>query len=82
MAGSLDGSLVYPHKVGLASHIRNGNFGEVCRLLPRSWQASPRPRSAPVLVVRSVAARTLALGPGQSCNQGRSERVQSTSEHP
>jgi hypothetical protein len=20
-----------PHKVGLASHIRNGNFGEVCR---------------------------------------------------
>jgi hypothetical protein len=30
VAGSLDGSLVYPHKVGLASHIRNANFGEVC----------------------------------------------------
>jgi hypothetical protein len=30
VAGSLDDGLVYPHKVGLASHIRNGNFGEAC----------------------------------------------------
>ena len=27
---SRDSGLVYLHKVGLASHIRNGNFGEVC----------------------------------------------------
>jgi hypothetical protein len=29
VAGSPDSGLVYPHKVGLASSIRNGNFGEV-----------------------------------------------------
>jgi hypothetical protein len=28
VAGSPDGGLAYPHKVGLASHIRHGNFGE------------------------------------------------------
>jgi hypothetical protein len=32
VADSPDSGLVYPHKVGLASHIRNGNFGEVCKL--------------------------------------------------
>ena len=31
VADSPDSGLVYPHKVGLASHIRNGNFGEVWR---------------------------------------------------
>jgi hypothetical protein len=34
VAGSPDGGLAYPHKVGLASHIRHGNFGEVC---PLAW---------------------------------------------
>ena len=29
MAGSPDSGPVYPHTVGLASHRRNGNFGEV-----------------------------------------------------
>ena len=27
---SPDIGMKYPHKVGLGSHIRNGNFGEVC----------------------------------------------------
>ena len=30
VADSPDSGLVYPHKVGLPSHIGNGNFGEVC----------------------------------------------------
>jgi hypothetical protein len=30
VADSPDSGLVYPHKVGLPSHICNGNFGEVC----------------------------------------------------
>ena len=30
VADSPDSGLVYPHKGGLASHICNGNFGEVC----------------------------------------------------
>jgi hypothetical protein len=29
MADSPDSGMVYPHRVGLASHIRNGNFVEV-----------------------------------------------------
>jgi hypothetical protein len=29
-ADSPDSGLVYPHTVGLTSHIRNGNFVEVC----------------------------------------------------
>ena len=35
---SRDSGLVYLHTVGLASHIRNGNFGAVCagRHLPRA----------------------------------------------
>jgi hypothetical protein len=32
VAGSPDSGPVYSHKVGLASHIRNGNFGEVCHV--------------------------------------------------
>jgi transcriptional regulator of acetoin/glycerol metabolism len=30
VAGSPDGGVMSPHKVGLASHIRNRNFVEVC----------------------------------------------------
>jgi hypothetical protein len=30
LADSPDSGMKYPHKVGLASHIRHGNFGEVC----------------------------------------------------
>jgi hypothetical protein len=30
VADSPDSGMMYQHKVGLASHIRNGNFGEVC----------------------------------------------------
>jgi hypothetical protein len=32
VADSPDSGLVYPRKVGLASHIRNGNFVEVCHV--------------------------------------------------
>jgi hypothetical protein len=41
MAGSPDSGLVYPHKVGLTSHIRNGNW--VCAMLgERAWSMPPR----------------------------------------
>jgi hypothetical protein len=30
VADSPDNGMVYPRKVGLTNHIRNGNFGEVC----------------------------------------------------
>jgi hypothetical protein len=32
VVGSRDGGMRYPHTVGLASHIRNGNFDAVCEV--------------------------------------------------
>jgi hypothetical protein len=41
LADSLISGIMYPHKVGLASHICNGNFGEVCTL--SRWESTVTP---------------------------------------